>query len=163
MNFLTFIIKNLLRRKARSVLTACGIALAVATLITLLGVADDFQNAILQSFQNEGSDIVISPKGELLQVAGDLPESHGPATAAVPGVGLVMLTLVLNQVGLPVEGIALIIGVDRLLDMMRTACNVTGDCAVTCIIASSENALDIDVFNDPDAGQVDSEKVPDPA
>jgi DAACS family dicarboxylate/amino acid:cation (Na+ or H+) symporter len=68
-------------------------------------------------------------------------------TAAVPGVGLVMLTMVLGQVGLPVEGIALIIGVDRLLDMMRTACNVTGDCAVTCVIARSEKALDQGVFD----------------
>jgi DAACS family dicarboxylate/amino acid:cation (Na+ or H+) symporter len=76
-------------------------------------------------------------------------------TAAVPGVGLVMLTMVLNQVGLPVEGIALIIGVDRLLDMMRTACNVTGDCAVTCIIAKGEGALDQDRFDDPDAGSVE--------
>jgi DAACS family dicarboxylate/amino acid:cation (Na+ or H+) symporter len=75
-------------------------------------------------------------------------------TAAVPGVGLVMLTLVLNQVGLPVEGIALILGVDRILDMMRTVCNVTGDCAVTCIIAKSEGALDEAVFNDPEAGLV---------
>ena len=75
-------------------------------------------------------------------------------TAAVPGVGLVMLTLVLNQVGLPVEGIALILGVDRILDMMRTACNVTGDCAVTCIIARHENAMDLDRFNDPAAGSI---------
>lgn len=75
-------------------------------------------------------------------------------TAAVPGVGLVMLTMVLNQVGLPVEGIALILGVDRVLDMMRTACNVTGDCAVTCIIARGEDALDLEKFNDPAAGSV---------
>ena len=73
-------------------------------------------------------------------------------TAAVPGVGLVMLTMVLNQVGLPVEGIALIIGVDRLLDMMRTACNVTGDCMVTCVVATSEDALDKTVFADRTAG-----------
>jgi len=59
-------------------------------------------------------------------------------TAGVPGVGLIMLAMVLNQVGLPVEGIALIIGVDRLLDMMRTAVNVTGDAAATVIIAKSE-------------------------
>ncbi|MEN8166977.1 MAG: dicarboxylate/amino acid:cation symporter [Pseudomonadota bacterium] len=76
-------------------------------------------------------------------------------TAAVPGVGLVMLTMVLNQVGLPVEGIALIIGVDRLLDMLRTACNVTGDCAVSCIIAKGEGALDQARFDDPDAGSVE--------
>lgn len=77
-------------------------------------------------------------------------------TAAVPGVGLVTLTMVLGQVGLPVEGIALIIGVDRLLDMMRTTVNVTGDCAVSCIIANSEQALDPAVFNDPAAGSVEA-------
>jgi Na+/H+-dicarboxylate symporter len=68
-------------------------------------------------------------------------------TAGVPGVGLIMLAMVLNQVGLPVEGIALIIGVDRLLDMMRTAVNVTGDAAGTAIIAKSEGALDQDTYN----------------
>jgi len=68
-------------------------------------------------------------------------------TAGVPGVGLIMLAMVLNQVGLPVEGIALIIGVDRLLDMMRTAVNVTGDAAATVIIAKSEGALDQDIYN----------------
>ena len=71
-------------------------------------------------------------------------------TAAVPGVGLITLTLVLDQVGLPVEGIALIIGVDRLLDMLRTAVNVTGDATVATIVASSEHQLDREVFNTPE-------------
>jgi len=74
-------------------------------------------------------------------------------TAGVPGVGLIMLAMVLNQVGLPVEGIAIIIGVDRLLDMTRTAVNVTGDCMVTCIVAKSEGQLDEQTFNDPDAAK----------
>ena len=69
-------------------------------------------------------------------------------TAAVPGVGLITLTLVLDQVGLPVEGIGLIIGVDRLLDMLRTAVNVTGDGAVATIVASSEDQLDQEIFRD---------------
>ena len=73
-------------------------------------------------------------------------------TAGVPGVGLIMLAMVLQQVGLPLEGIALIMGVDRLLDMVRTAVNVTGDCAVTCIVAKSEGAMNLEVFRDPDAG-----------
>ena len=72
-------------------------------------------------------------------------------TAAVPGVGLVMLVMVLNQVGLPVEGIGLIIGVDRLLDMTRTATNITGDAMVTTVVAKSEGLLDTDTFNDPQA------------
>lgn len=75
-------------------------------------------------------------------------------TAGVPGVGLVMLALVLQQVGLPVEGIALIIGVDRLLDMMRTTLNITGDATVATIIARSEDKFDEAVFNDPNAGIV---------
>ncbi|MGO2510165.1 MAG: dicarboxylate/amino acid:cation symporter [Vibrio hibernica] len=76
-------------------------------------------------------------------------------TAGVPGVGLIMLAMVLNQVGLPLEGIALIMGVDRLLDMIRTAVNITGDSVVTCIVAKSENELDIDAFNDPKAGDIE--------
>jgi Na+/H+-dicarboxylate symporter len=68
-------------------------------------------------------------------------------TAGVPGVGLIMLAMVLQQVNLPVEGIALIIGIDRLLDMTRTVVNVTGDCTVATIVAKSENALDLDVYN----------------
>ena len=63
-------------------------------------------------------------------------------TAGVPGVGLIMLAMVLNQVGLPVEGIALIIGVDRLLDMLRTVVNVTGDSTISTIVANSENQLE---------------------
>ncbi|HHM04168.1 MAG TPA: dicarboxylate/amino acid:cation symporter [Gammaproteobacteria bacterium] len=81
-------------------------------------------------------------------------------TAGVPGVGLIMLAMVLNQVGLPVEGIALIMGVDRLLDMMRTAVNVTGDAAITTIVARSEKTIDMDVFNDPDAGVVEAVHLP---
>jgi Na+/H+-dicarboxylate symporter len=69
-------------------------------------------------------------------------------TAGVPGVGLITLAMVLQQVGLPVEGIGLIIGVDRLLDMMRTVVNVSGDGMVTAVVANSEGLLDKDVFND---------------
>jgi Na+/H+-dicarboxylate symporter len=66
----------------------------------------------------------------------------------VPGVGLIMLSMVLQQVGLPVEGIGLIIGVDRLLDMMRTVVNVTGDGMVTTVVAKSEGLLNEDIFNE---------------
>ncbi|WNC70984.1 dicarboxylate/amino acid:cation symporter [Thalassotalea psychrophila] len=71
-------------------------------------------------------------------------------TAGVPGVGLIMLAMVLAQVGLPVEGIGLIIGVDRLLDMVRTAVNITGDSMVTVIVGKSEGQFDEEVFNSVD-------------
>ena len=70
-------------------------------------------------------------------------------TAGVPGVGLIMLAMVLRQVGLPVEGIALIIGVDRLLDMTRTAVNISSDCTVSCIVAKSEGEFDKEIFDKP--------------
>ena len=72
-------------------------------------------------------------------------------TAAVPSAGLIMLSLVLTQAGLPVEGIALILGVDRLLDMVRTAVNVTGDATVSTVVAYHEGQLDEVIFNDPNA------------
>ena len=75
-------------------------------------------------------------------------------TAGVPGVGLVMLTMVLGQVGLPIEGIALILGVDRLMDMIRTAVNITGDAVVTTIVAKSEGQLDMAVYENPEAGVI---------
>jgi len=67
-------------------------------------------------------------------------------TAGVPGVGLITLALVLEQAGLPVEGIALIIGVDRLLDMLRTVINVTGDAVASVVVAKSEGQLDMDIY-----------------
>ncbi len=62
-------------------------------------------------------------------------------TAAVPGAGIVMLVIILETVGVPSAGIALILGVDRILDMLRTCVNVTGDATVSVIIAESENQL----------------------
>ncbi|MEM6484432.1 MAG: dicarboxylate/amino acid:cation symporter [Pseudomonadota bacterium] len=82
-------------------------------------------------------------------------------TAAVPGVGLITLALVLEQAGLPVEGIALIIGVDRLLDMVRTAVNVTGDATAAVIVSHSEKQLDEEVFFDPLADTVTEARIPD--
>jgi Na+/H+-dicarboxylate symporter len=57
-----------------------------------------------------------------------------------------MLAMVLEQVNLPVEGIGLIIGVDRLLDMVRTAVNVAGDASVTCVVARSEGKFSEETF-----------------
>ncbi|MBR4983637.1 MAG: cation:dicarboxylase symporter family transporter, partial [Lachnospiraceae bacterium] len=68
-------------------------------------------------------------------------------TAGVPSVGLVTLAMVLTSVGLPTEGIALIMGIDRILDMLRTAVNITGDAVCTTIVCHQEGALNRDVFN----------------
>ena len=71
-------------------------------------------------------------------------------TAGVPGVGTIMLAMVFESVGLPAEGVAMIMGIDRLLDMGRTAINVTGDAAVTTCMAKLSGMLDKDVFNNKD-------------
>ncbi len=64
-------------------------------------------------------------------------------TAGVPGAGFIMLTMVLTAVGLPLEGSALIAGIDRVLDMARTSVNVTGDMAGSVVIAATENELSV--------------------
>lgn len=71
-------------------------------------------------------------------------------TAGIPSVGLITLTMVLQQVGLPIDAIGLILGVDRLLDMVRTAVNISGDSNIACIVGKSENAMDISIFENDD-------------
>ena len=68
-------------------------------------------------------------------------------TAGIPSVGLVTLSMVFTAVGLPVEGIMLIMGIDRILDMLRTAVNITGDAVCTTIVAYQNKDLDTEVFN----------------
>ena len=62
-------------------------------------------------------------------------------TPAVPGAGIIMLVIILESVGVPSAGIALILGVDRLLDMLRTVTNITGDATVATVVAHAEGAL----------------------
>ncbi len=68
-------------------------------------------------------------------------------TAGVPGVGLITLSMVFNSIGLPVEAIALIMGIDRILDMSRTAVNITGDAVCTTIVACQDKSVNKEVFN----------------
>ena len=91
--------------------------------------------------------IQIEPTGYLTIVLTATMASIG--TAGVPGVGTIMLAMVLRQMNLPVEGIGLILGVDRLLDMTRTAVNITGDAAISCIVARSEGKLDLEIYRSP--------------
>jgi Na+/H+-dicarboxylate symporter len=68
-------------------------------------------------------------------------------TAAVPSAGTITLIIILQQFNLPLEAIGIILAVDRVLDMIRTSVNVTGDAAIACIVAKSENQLDENIFN----------------
>src|SRR5699024_8355283 len=67
-------------------------------------------------------------------------------TAGVPGAGLIMLAMVLGSIGLPLEGIALIAGIDRILDMFRTTANIVGDASAAVVVAGSEDEIDRSVF-----------------
>ncbi|WP_405267205.1 dicarboxylate/amino acid:cation symporter [Methanobrevibacter sp.] len=99
--------------------------------------------AVMFAAQAYGMDITMA--GLLTVIFTAVMASIG--TAGVPSVGLVTLTMVFNSVGLPVEAIGLIFGIDHILDMFRTAVNVTGDAICTLIVSFQNKALDIDVFN----------------
>ena len=90
-----------------------------------------------------GIDLTLIQYGQLVVLA--IVTSIG--TAAVPSAGTVTLALILGSLGLPLDAIGLILAVDRILDMIRTAVNVCGDAAVSCIVAKSENELDLSTFN----------------
>jgi Na+/H+-dicarboxylate symporter len=68
-------------------------------------------------------------------------------TAGVPGAGIVMLAMVLQQIGIPLEGIAIVLSVDRIIDMCRTVVNITGDAVGTVIVSNSEKELDVELYN----------------
>ena len=68
-------------------------------------------------------------------------------TAGIPSAGIIMLTVIFTQIGIPLEGITLLLGVDRLLDMMRTSVNVSGDLCISCVIASSEKKINEKLFD----------------
>lgn len=90
--------------------------------------------------------ITLTPAQLLTVVATATIASIG--TAGVPSVGLVTLAMVLNSVGLPTEGIALIMGIDRILDMLRTAVNITGDAICTTIVSYQNKSMDVNVFKE---------------
>lgn len=134
-----------------------GVKKEIASFTVPLGATINMDGtAIMQGvatvFIAQAYNIDISMTGYLMVVLTATLASIG--TAGVPGVGLITLALVLNQVGLPVEGIALIIGVDRLLDMMRTAVNVTGDAAVATVVAKSEGKFDQRIFDENEKDQI---------
>ena len=95
--------------------------------------------AVAAVFIAQSVNMTIGLQGQLTIVLTAVLASIG--TAAVPGAGIIMLVIILQAINVPPSGIALILGVDRILDMMRTATNVTGDTTVAAIIASSEGQL----------------------
>jgi Na+/H+-dicarboxylate symporter len=126
-----------------------GVDGSIASFTIPLGATINMDGtAIMQGvatvFIAQAYGVEIGPSGYLTVVLTATLASVG--TAGVPGVGTVMLAMVLRQMDLPVEGIGLILGVDRLLDMTRTAVNITGDAAVSCIVARSEGRLDLETF-----------------
>lgn len=127
-----------------------GVHNSVASFTIPLGATVNMDGtAIMQGvatvFVAQAYGIELGFQGYLMTILTATLASIG--TAGVPGVGLVMLAMVFKQVGLPVEGIGLIIGVDRLLDMTRTAVNVTGDAVVSCIVAKSEGQFDSSIYH----------------
>ena len=97
-------------------------------------------------FVAQAFGITLTPMDYLTVIATATLASIG--TAGVPSVGLITLSMVFTSVGLPVEGIALIMGIDRILDMTRTAVNITGDAICTTIVAYQNKDVDIEVFNE---------------
>lgn len=126
-----------------------GIKPSIASFTIPLGATVNMDGtAIMQGvatvFISQALGIDIGLQGYLMVILTATLASIG--TAGVPGVGLIMLAMVFQQVGLPVAAIAVIYGVDRLLDMARTAVNVTGDAVVSVIVAKSEGEFDPAVY-----------------
>ena len=129
--------------------TKMGVSKRISSFTIPLGATINMDGtAIMQGvavvFAAQAFGIVLTPADYLTVIGTATLASIG--TAGVPSVGLVTLTMVFNSVGLPVEAIGLIMGIDRILDMSRTAVNITGDAVCTTVVAHQNNALDRDVF-----------------
>lgn len=128
-----------------------GISRKISSFTVPLGATINMDGtAIMQGvaviFAAQAYGITLGPEQYLTVIATATLASIG--TAGVPGVGLITLSMVFNSVGLPVEAIALIMGIDRIIDMTRTAVNITGDAVCTAIIAHQNGLLDREIFNE---------------
>ncbi len=127
-----------------------GVSKKISSFTIPLGATVNMDGtAIMQGvavvFVAQAYGIALTPVDYLTVIATATIASIG--TAGVPSVGLITLSMVFNSVGLPVEGIALIMGIDRILDMTRTAINITGDAVCTTIVAHQNKELNRDIFN----------------
>lgn len=130
-----------------------GVSKKVSSFTIPLGATINMDGtAIMQGvavvFVAQAFNITLTPVDYLTVITTATVASIG--TAGVPGVGLITLSMVFASVGLPVEGIGLIMGIDRLLDMTRTAVNITGDAVCTTIVAHQDKMIDHVVFNTPE-------------
>ena len=124
-----------------------GVSEEVSSFVLPLGATINMDGTALYQaaaalFIAQSLGMSIGLEGQLAIVLTAVLVSIG--TAAVPGAGIIMLVIILQAIGVPTEGVALILGVDRILDMMRTATNVTGDLAVASAVAASEGQLDVE-------------------
>jgi Na+/H+-dicarboxylate symporter len=122
-----------------------GFTLPMALTINMDGTA--LYQAVAATFVANayGIDLTLTQQGTIVATA--VLASIG--TASIPGGGLIMLTMVLQSVGLPLEGIAIVAGIDRILDMFRTTTNIFGDNSAGVIISALNNELDLEVTNTP--------------
>lgn len=126
-----------------------GVSRQISSFTIPLGATINMDGtAIMQGvavvFVSQAYGIPLRPMDYLTVILTAVLASIG--TAGIPSVGLVTLTMVLSSVGLPIEGISLIMGIDRILDMARTTVNITGDAVCTTVVARSSGQLDKSVF-----------------
>ena len=126
-----------------------GVSKPIASFVLPLGATVNMDGtAIYQGvcalFIAQVYGLSLSPSQQLTIVLTTVLASVG--TAGVPGAGMIMLAMVLQGVGIPVEGIALVAGIDRIFDMVRTSINVLGDIACSVVVAKSEGQLDESVY-----------------
>lgn len=126
-----------------------GVSKKISSFTIPLGATINMDGtAIMQGvaviFAAQAYNITLSPMDYLTVISTATLASVG--TAGVPGVGLITLSMVFNSVGLPIEAIALIMGIDRILDMTRTAVNVTGDAICTTVVAAKEQLVKKEIY-----------------
>ena len=131
-----------------------GVSKKISSFTIPLGATINMDGtAIMQGvavvFVAQAFNVTLTPVDYLTVIATATVASIG--TAGVPGVGLITLSMVFASVGLPVEGIGIIMGIDRLLDMARTAVNITGDAVCTIIVAHQDQLVDKNVFMTPES------------
>ena len=131
-----------------------GVSKSVASFVLPMGATVNMDGtAIYQGvaalFVAQASGIDLTMSNYITLILASTLASIG--TAGVPGAGLIMLSVTLSSIGLPMEGIALIAGIDRILDMARTSVNVTGDSMTALIVAKSEGEFDREIFEATEA------------